>query len=292
MEVLQHIQSLNQISLKVQGLTSFPDLLAVIGEELEHFGYHCAIALLSSDKARLEVKYVSSNRMVASNASGSVEEVPFVALDETVVCRQVLETRTGRFVPHFGDAMACLLRYPLHLASQPAFVAPLVANNQAIGLLILGLSGTHPEDPSLLMAFANQVADIIERSRLHTILQQNLAEIQSVLAVTGAMVSEVSIDRLLEFIMAQAEHLTEAQGAAVLLLSDDGDWLEVAPSSESWLHMKAGSRLSTQGSLVGLSIDEQTVQVDNNAQDNERTVSIRDLLRPVELRSLLCAPFC
>ena len=188
LEVLQHIQSLNQISLKVQGLTSFPDLLAVIGEELEHFGYHCAIALLSPDKTRLEVKYVSSNRIEDASASGYPAEVPFISLDETAVCRQVLETWTGRFVPRFGDATACLLRHPIHLASQPAFVAPLVANNQAIGLLILGLAGTHPEDPSLLMVFANQVADIIERSRLHTILQQNLAEIQSVLAVTGAMV--------------------------------------------------------------------------------------------------------
>ena len=90
--------------------------------------------------------------------------------------------------------------------------------------------------------------------------------------------------------MAQAGHLTEAQGAAVLLLSDDGEWLEVAPSSKSWLHTSAGSRLSTQGSLVGLAIDEQNVQVSNNAQENERTASIRDLLQPVDLHSLLCAP--
>jgi len=290
MEVLQHIQSLNQISLKAQGLTNFSDLLAVIGEELEQFGYRCTIALLSPDKRYLKVQCVSSNGMSDCGIPDDMEDDACVLLDETVVCQQVLETRTGRFVSDLSDVMVELLGQPGGLAGQPAFVAPLVANNRAVGLLILGLERTHAEDASLLMAFANQVAATIESSRLYAIFQQQLAEMQSVLAITRAMVSEVSIDSLLEFIMAQAEHLTAAQGAAVLLLREDGQRLEVAHPSESWLRMKAGSSLSVPGSLVGMALDSQQVQVSNDAQDDNRAESVRALLEPVELGSLLCAP--
>jgi GAF domain-containing protein len=290
MEVLHYVQSLNQISFKVQGLTNFADLFAVIGEELEQYGYQCAIVLLNSTRTHFEVQYLSASGIRGPNIPDNREGVPNVLVDETAVCQQVLKARTGRFVSDLAKVMAELKGDSTSPDRQPAFVAPLVANNQAIGLLILGLNSIQPEDSALLMAFANQVAATIEMCRLHAVLQQQLAEMQSVLAVTRAIVSEVGLDSLLEFIMAQAESLTNAQGAAVLLACDDVKCLEVAPPSESWLRMKAGSRLPVQGSLVGLAIDGQQVQVSNHAQDDDRTVSIRALLQPIELRSLLCAP--
>jgi signal transduction histidine kinase len=186
--------------------------------------------------------------------------------------------------------MAELLRSPTDPKCQSAFVAPLVTQDRAIGLLILGLDNEQLEDFPLLMAFANQVAATIEICQLHTELQQQLAEMQSVLVVTRALVSEVGLNNLLEFIMTQAEHLTNARGAAVLLLSDDGQWLEVATPGESWLRLKAGSRLPVSESLPGLAIASQQVQISNHAQDDGRTVSVRALLQPTELHSLLCAP--
>ncbi len=290
MEVVQHVQSSNQISLKVQGLTDFPELFAVIGGELEQFGYHCAIALLNPDETCLEVRYVSFAGESGPDIPIPVDGVPCVSVAETTICRQVLATRQGRLVADLDEVMTELLRHPTNLACQSAFVAPLVANNRGIGLLILGLNRVHLEDPSLLMAFANQVATMIEMCRLHTQLQQRLAEIQSVLAITRALVSEVSLNNLLEFIMTQAEHLTNAEGAAVLLLDDDGRRLEVASPSEPWRHMKAGSGFPVQGSLAGLAIASQRVQISNQVEEDDRTASERAFLRSAELNSLLCAP--
>jgi len=90
--------------------------------------------------------------------------------------------------------------------------------------------------------------------------------------------------------MAQAKHLTNASGAAVLLLTDDGRWLELATPDEAWLKMKPGLRFLVQGSLAEMAIASQKVQVSNRAQDDERTASMRALLQTVELHSLLCAP--
>ena len=136
--------------------------------------------------------------------------------------------------------------------------------------------------------------NIDERKKMADALAESearlLAEMQSVLAITRALVSEINVNNLLEFIMIQAEHLTNAEGAAVLLLSKDGQWLEVATPDEAWSQMKAGLRLLTQGSLAELAIASQRVQVSNRAQDDDRTASIRALLESVRLNSLLCAP--
>lgn len=136
--------------------------------------------------------------------------------------------------------------------------------------------------------------DISERKKIADALAKSearlLAEMQSVLAITRALVSQINVNSLLEFIMAQAEHLTNAEGAAVLLLSEDGRWFEVATPDEAWSGMSAGLRLLAEGSLAELALASQRVQVSNRAQDDGRTASIRALLESVSLHTLLCAP--
>jgi len=117
-----------------------------------------------------------------------------------------------------------------------------------------------------------------------------LAEMQSVLIISRALVSEIDLNNLLELIMTQAQHLTDTDGTTVLLLSDDGHQLEVAPPGESWLRIKAGSRLPVHGSLAGLALVSQKVQISNHPQDDDWAASICALLQPAEIHSLLCAP--
>jgi signal transduction histidine kinase len=293
MGVLQRIQSLNQVGLRVQGLSSYPQICAIIGQELEKFGCPCVIALLDSDATHLEIHYPSFDKLAISATRDAEISLPRIPVAETVICRQVLETRTGRFVSstNLHQVMSSLLGAPETSECQSAFVAPMVADNQVNGLLVWRLNDGHLEEPSLFIAFANQIASTIEMCRLHAETRQQLVEVQSVLAITRALVSELSLDNLLGFIMAQAEHLTNAEGAAVLLLSEDGEQLEVAPPSETWLRTTAlGSRLQLQGSLAGLAITSQQSQISNHAQNDDRATSMRILLQPIQLRSLLCTP--
>ncbi len=145
------------------------------------------------------------------------------------------------------------------------------------------------------------VRNITERKRMEEALKESeanlaasearlLAEMQSVLVITGALVSEINLNNLLEFIMVQAEHLMNADGAAVLLLSDDNQQLEVATPGESWLRMKPGSQLQVKGSLAELALISQQVQISNCGQDDDLTASIRTLLHTSACPSLLCAP--
>jgi PAS domain S-box-containing protein len=128
-----------------------------------------------------------------------------------------------------------------------------------------------------------------------------LAEIQSVLAITRALVTEINLDRLLEFMMTQARSLTYASGAAVLLLSDDGQYLEVVrpddhqqfeliPLGELRFWIKSNLRLPLKGSLAELAMNSQVIQISNQTLADERTASIRALLHLDQVHSLICAP--
>lgn len=117
-----------------------------------------------------------------------------------------------------------------------------------------------------------------------------LAEMQSVLIITRALVREIDLNNLLEFIIAQAEHLTAARGAIVMLLSEDHQQLRVAAPGDAWQKVKAGSQIPLQGSIAEVAIARQQVQISHLAQQDELVASIRALLHPVEVRSLLCAP--
>jgi len=179
-------------------------------------------------------------------------------------------------------ALRSILCVPLHLHT--ARIGVLYLDNR------LRIGQFQEDDLALAVAIADQAAIALQNAQLHAELQQRLAEMQSVLAITRALVSEIGLNNLLEFIITQSEHLTNAEGAAVLLLDKSGKRLEVASPGESWLPIQAGSGFSVQGSLAERALTSQQVQISNQAQADVRVASERALLRPVELRSLLCAP--
>jgi PAS domain S-box-containing protein len=117
-----------------------------------------------------------------------------------------------------------------------------------------------------------------------------LTEMQSVLVITEALVSEINLNNLLEFIITQAEHLLNANGAAVLFLSEDGQYLEVATPGESWLQIRPGSRLLVDGSLAEQAIITRQTQASNHVLGDSRAASMLALLESAHVSSLLCAP--
>ena len=54
-----------------------------------------------------------------------------------------------------------------------------------------------------------------------------LAEMHSVLSISRALVGEIDVNKVLELITAQAKHLANAVGAAVILLDEEGQWLQI-----------------------------------------------------------------
>jgi signal transduction histidine kinase len=118
---------------------------------------------------------------------------------------------------------------------------------------------------------------------------------------TRALVTETNINKLLEFMMVQAKYLTYAAGVAVLLLSEDGQQLDVirpgdtqqpelVPVDALELRIEGHLKLPLKGSLAEVAIDSQTIQISNQAMLDEQTASLRTILQPEPVNSLVCAP--
>lgn len=116
------------------------------------------------------------------------------------------------------------------------------------------------------------------------------AEMRSMLAVSRALVTEIKINSLLEFIMEQAKNLMEADETAVLLLSDDGQHLETANPTESALGLRKGSQLPVQGSLAGVALTSRQVQISSGLPEHHLIEPLSDFLQPAQAHSILCAP--
>lgn len=172
-----------------------------------------------------------------------------------------------------------------------------------------------PKDIALAQLLANHGASAVTNVRLFQQLQQELAErkraeetlrevadalatsearlwseMRSMLATTRALVSEININKLMEFIMSQARELTGAPETTVLLLTEDGKWLEKANPTESTLGLVRGARLAVKGSLAGLSLITHQVQTNSKNIDPRLVEPMKKFLQPATVYSLLCAP--
>lgn len=132
---------------------------------------------------------------------------------------------------------------------------------------------------------ANALTELANRQ------ERLLAEKESILTISKALVSTTALNNLLDLIVSQAKYLTNVEGATVVLLSDNGKnfWIIGTPT-EPLFRTEASAQIPVQGSLAGLALSTADVQFSNQAQSDERTVSIRNMLKPTVLHSLLCAP--
>lgn len=143
-------------------------------------------------------------------------------------------------------------------------------------------------------AILGSAFDITERKRAEEALQQSearlLTEIQSVLAITRALVSQLNLETVLEFIITQAEYIMAADGAAVFMLTAAGQHLEIATPGETKGRLPAGSRFALENSLAEAALSSQKTQIFNRVAAYQHAASICILLPPGEYGSLLIAP--
>jgi signal transduction histidine kinase len=290
--LLELVQTLNQISSKAQGLMDLSQLLDVVGKRLEELGGYSALLLQEPGKQCLDVAYVSPSLITPGqeHSQGNVMAPhPAIRVVPGSICHNVIQSREPHTVPQLTSVVNEVLPEWRVDDATPGMVAPLIAKDEVIGLLLMALPDIGEQGLMLITAFANQIAGAIQSARLLREAETRLAERQSILAVTRALVTEVSLPTLLEFIMVQAQYLANAEGAAVFLFSDAGNFLEQRISSNSPSPV-AGIRLPVKGSLAGMAVATGHTQVSNEASTDPRTVALREGIKPANLYSLLQAP--
>jgi signal transduction histidine kinase len=290
--LLELVQALNHISSEAQGLMDLPQLLDVVGKRLEELGGYNAVLLLEPEKQLLEVAYVSPSLITLSQRHGQgygTTPHPAIRVVPGTICHTVIQSREPCAVTQLSSIANEVLPGWTVEDATPGVVAPLIAKDEVIGLLLMGLPDMEEQGLTLMVAFANQIAGAIQSARLLREAETRLAERQSVLAVTRALVTEMSLPTLLEFIMVQAQYLANAEGAAVFLFSEDGNYLEQRIPSNSQPPV-TGIRLPVKGSLAGMAVTTGHAQVSNDALTDLRTSALREGIKPANLYCLLQAP--
>lgn len=161
-------------------------------------------------------------------------------------------------------------------------------------------------DNGQIIGVCFSTVDITLRKKLIETLAENeqrlLAEFLTVLAITRALVTEIDLSRLLEFIMVQAKHLTQANGVAVSFLSDNRQQLEVAvlgqnhhqleinPLDESRLHIQSNLQLPLAGSPVEQALGTRSIQVSHPAKTGWWKTGLSAGPNQKQPQTLVCAP--
>ncbi|HRV91664.1 MAG TPA: histidine kinase [Anaerolineae bacterium] len=119
--------------------------------------------------------------------------------------------------------------------------------------------------------------------------QRLLSEIQSVLFTTEELVNNANLENLLDFVTTQARHLTNADGVAVLLLSNDRDNLKVVSCSSLDSNVEIDSQLPVKGSIAEVVLATHKTEISSYPKDSQAR-PIGKFLSPASFYSLLCAP--
>ncbi|MCB0190954.1 MAG: response regulator [Anaerolineae bacterium] len=119
--------------------------------------------------------------------------------------------------------------------------------------------------------------------------QRLLSEIQSVLFTTEELVNSADLGNLLDFVVTQARHLSNAEGVAVLLLSPDQENLTVVSASTLGSRVEIGLQLPVKGWIADNVLTTHRIQKRIHEKDNP-TWLLDKLFSLFKGKSLLCAP--
>lgn len=303
------------VSLQFAGATiaaslDLQQVLEVITSEMR--------TLLDVDKCivygRDQESAVISNLAQSTEGKAKTQSVHHsVSLGDLSITRQVLETPEALKITlaTHPDDLASLI-YLQEQQAKTILLLPMEFQEQVVGLVEI-IDQRHErnfsiDEIAIAQLVANQAASAIqnaylyqqakkeveERKRAEQKLEKSeaqlMAELQSILAINNVLVTKVGFPKLFDFIIAQAEKLTGASGAAVLLLDESYTQFELTASSHLKLRQKLATCLPLQGAIADQAIKTRQVQISNEVSIEKRATPICDLLHPAKIHSLLCAP--
>ena len=161
--------------------------IETLGVELKQLGMHFLFARFTTDQQHLALRHISLDRrlvaMLEKHAGLQPHEIR-VALQDVPKIAQCMEAKQPMLLQNPLDVFnaafpyfpAPVLKRSLRLLGlheeTPTVLLPLVAESQAVGLLVVWGLDLQEQDFSYLTVFASQVAIALEKARLNSDLQR------------------------------------------------------------------------------------------------------------------------
>jgi two-component system cell cycle sensor histidine kinase/response regulator CckA len=184
------LQTLNKAALAMQKVLTPEDIFAVVAEELKKLGFSCIVFPTDESQSRLFTKYLSYETKVLKAAEklvGLQHEDFSISIETVDVYGKVVRERKAVFVEDAEDIMRQVLSEPVDkLAGQimnilripKSIPAPLVVEDEVIGVFSVQSDDLTEGDVPAITAFAHQMAAAWRRAQLMQDLQSTLDELK------------------------------------------------------------------------------------------------------------------
>ena len=182
------LQTLNVASLAMQRALTPAEIFVAVAEEIKKLGFDCVVFRLDDDQDRLVTEYFS----YGSEATKIVEKLMetrsdgfSVPVESVDVFSQVVREKRTVFVEDAEEATLELLPKPLKgVAGQivdalhvpKSIDAPLIVEDEVIGLLAVQADDLTEGDVPAITAFSHQMAAAWRKAQLFEQAQQEIAE--------------------------------------------------------------------------------------------------------------------
>jgi PAS domain S-box-containing protein len=186
----QLLRAINHAALAMEMALNQDEMFAAIGEEFKKLGFTYLVLPTNEDQTRLYTRYLSLDSSLVATAQkllGTYQEGFSFPVDDVDAYRQVIYDRETVFVedteavirqvlPQSAKRLAGLF---VKLADYTrAIVAPLVVEDDVIGLLSVQSGDLTRADMPAITAFAHQLAAAWRRTRLMQDLEKSLEELK------------------------------------------------------------------------------------------------------------------
>jgi signal transduction histidine kinase len=169
---------------------------------------------------------------------------------------------------------------------------PLMLEGALIG--VLNVDSTRPEafsaaDEELLLALANQAAQVIHHSWLYEAVAHNARRLESLFRVAQAILSTLNLEEILQRVAADATDLMGAKVCSLMLLNAERDQLELRACHGASADYLSKPPLPVNESIIGSVVHRRKPVQVYNVQEHDAFQHI-ELAKKDGLVSLLSVP--
>jgi PAS domain S-box-containing protein len=184
------LQALNQAALAMERALTPEEIFTAVAEELKKLGFSCIVFLTDESQSRLLIRYVSYEAgalKALEKLTGLKIENFSIPIETTDVYRKVVRERKAAFIGNVEDITRRFLPKPLKkftgqimriLKIARSITAPLIVEDEVIGLLSVESDDLTEDDIPAISAFAHQMAAAWRKATLLQDLERSLAEVE------------------------------------------------------------------------------------------------------------------
>jgi PAS domain S-box-containing protein len=181
------LQTLNAAALAMQKALHPEEIFSAVSKELQKVGLLCAIFATDEGRHKLMPRHLSYHFQAiraAENLVGTRTEDFFIPVETVEMFRKAVQERQTVFVKNVADAMQPLLPGPFDRLAEPivkilqvpkTINAPLIVEDEVIGMLAVQSKDLLESDAPAITAFAHQMAAAWRQARLFEQAQQEVA---------------------------------------------------------------------------------------------------------------------